>query len=94
MDQSDPEVLRNSDKNSRFTKKADSLQIPPEVIALCKEPEDINPLARIDLVAEGYDVNELPNLGELPNLVEGGYNVTEFDDHNIIDFDLEFSDSE
>ena len=90
MDQSDPEVLRNSSHR----KKAESLQIPPEVIALCREPENIDPQARIDLVAEGYDENELPNLGELPNLVGGGYNVTEFDDHNIIDFDLEFSDSE
>ena len=90
MDQSDPEVLRNSSHG----KKADSLQIPPEVIALCREPENVDPQTRIDLVAEGYDVNELPNLGELPNLIAEDVDVTEFEDHNIIEFDVEFPDPE
>ena len=90
MDQSDPEVLRNSSHG----KKADSLQIPPEVIALCREPENVDPQTRIDLVPEGYDVNELPNLGELPNLIAEGVDVTEFEDHDIIEFDVEFPDPE
>ena len=94
MDQSDPEVLRNLNENSSHRKNKDSLQIPPEVIDLCREPENVDPQTRIDLVAEGYDVNELPNLGELPNLIAEGVDVAEFEDHNIIEFDLEFSDPE
>ena len=75
IEQSDPVVHRNLDKKSRHRKKEKSLTIPPEVIALCKEPENIDPTAEIDLVEEGYD-------------------ITELDDHNIIEFDLEFSDQE
>ena len=75
IEQSDPVVHRNLDKKSRHRKNENSLPIPPEVIALCKEPENIDPSAGIDLVEEGYD-------------------ITEFEDQNIIEFDLEFSDQE
>ena len=69
IEQSDPVVHRNLDKKSRHRKNEKSLPIPPEVIALCKEPENIDPLTGIDLVEEGYD-------------------ITELEDHNIIEFDL------
>ena len=82
VEQSDPVVLRNLDQKSRHRNKVKSLPIPPEVIALCREPENVDPLAALDLVVEGYDDVEPPAL------------ITEFEDHNVIEFNLEFSDPE
>ena len=74
VDQSDPVVHQNLDR-TRHQREERSLPIPPEVIALCRDPETIDPAATIDIVEEGYA-------------------VTEFENHNVIEFNLEFSDSE
>ena len=74
VDQSDPVVHQNLDR-TRHQREEKSLPIPPEVIALCRDPEAIDPAATIDIVEEGYA-------------------VTEFENHNVIEFNLEFSDSE
>jgi hypothetical protein len=54
VERSDFEVQRCTDQNFRHRKNqnADSLPIPPEVLELCKDPENVDPLARIDLVAD------------------------------------------
>ena len=76
VDQSDPEVLRNGDKKSsqNHRKKADSLPIPPEVLDLCREPENIDLLAGLDLVEEGYDID----VADI-DLIEENYEVSEFE---------------
>ena len=57
VEMSDPEILRNLDQNSRQRRGRDrtSLPMPPEVLALCKDPTEVDRLARVSLVAEEYD---------------------------------------
>ena len=54
---SDPVTLQNMDQNTRHERNRDttSLTIPPEVIALCKDPAAVDPTEEISLVAETAD---------------------------------------
>ena len=61
VERSDYEVLQHMDHYHRNNHNVDLLPIPPEALELCKDPENIDPFAELDLIAEGVS-NALPNL--------------------------------
>ena len=61
IEMSDPVTLQNMDQNTRHERNRDttSLTIPPEVIALCKDPAAVDPTEEISLVAETADDSDI-----------------------------------
>ena len=59
LERSDPVILRDMTRNSRNRKKfssaTNSLPITLEVLALCKDPTAVDPLARLPLVDEDVE---------------------------------------
>ena len=69
VERSDPVILRDMTRNSsnrkKFSSDTNSLPIPPEVLALCKDPVAVDPLARLP-----FDLEDVESDSEPPPLIE------------------------